>query len=257
MALLLIKLTLTPLLMGGVTYASRRWGSSFGALLAGLPITAGPISIYLAIEEGSSFAGSAALGSLAGIGAVTLSYLAYVEVSRRTTPSLTIAAAVLAYGLAMGAALLLKPPLVAIVIADATIVAVVFARARPTREKTRSTAPPPWDVPVRLLTSTAMVLAVTLCARLIGPGYSGFLSTIPVIAWPLIVFAHQQEGREQAIVVVLGVLKGSLGLIAFYLIVYAMLPAHSITSTSLTGLLVAVLLTFAWLSVGRKSCADA
>ena len=256
MLLVIIKLTLTPLLMGGVIYASRRWGSSVGGLLAGLPITAGPISIYLAIEQGSAFAATAALGSLAGIGAVTSSYLAYVEISRRFKPVPSITAAVLAYALVMIAALLLRPNLPAILAYDGLLVAAVFARARRKAEKLRSATPPPWDVPARLLTSTAMVIAVTLGARLIGPGYSGLFSTIPAIAWPLIVFAHQQEGREQAIVVVLGVLKGTLGLVAFYLIVYAMLPTHSLASTSITGLLVAVSLTSIWLFPGRPRRAE-
>lgn len=45
MQLLLIKLLLTPLSMLAVSWAARRWGPGIGGLLAGLPLTSGPISI--------------------------------------------------------------------------------------------------------------------------------------------------------------------------------------------------------------------
>jgi hypothetical protein len=47
MELLLIKLFLTPLLMLTISWSTRRWGPEIGGLLAGLPLTSGPISIYL------------------------------------------------------------------------------------------------------------------------------------------------------------------------------------------------------------------
>jgi hypothetical protein len=52
--LLLIKLLLTPLLMFAVSWAARRWGPGIGGLLAGLPLTSGPISIYLFAEQGQA-----------------------------------------------------------------------------------------------------------------------------------------------------------------------------------------------------------
>ncbi len=73
MELLVIKLALTPLLMGIVSMASRRWGSTVGGVLAGLPLTAGPITIYLTIEQGRDFTSLVALSAIGSLGAVTLS----------------------------------------------------------------------------------------------------------------------------------------------------------------------------------------
>jgi len=72
MDLLAIKLILTPLLIGASTLAGRRWGPAIGGLIAGLPLTAAPISVFLAFEQGKSFAAeSAVLHCLAyaGVGA--------------------------------------------------------------------------------------------------------------------------------------------------------------------------------------------
>src|SRR5437660_633846 len=47
MTLLLAKLVLTPLLIAAVTLAGRRWGPGVGGWLAGLPLTSGPVSVFL------------------------------------------------------------------------------------------------------------------------------------------------------------------------------------------------------------------
>jgi hypothetical protein len=71
--------------MLGISLSSRRWGSLIAGLLAGMPLTSGPISVYLAIEQGQRFAAHAAMGALSGTASVLISYLCYVEFSKRNT----------------------------------------------------------------------------------------------------------------------------------------------------------------------------
>ena len=81
MSLLPLKLLVTPLLMWLVSIAARRWGSLVGGLIAGMPLTSGPISVYLALEQGAAFADQSAIGALVGIGAVMTSYAVYALIS--------------------------------------------------------------------------------------------------------------------------------------------------------------------------------
>src|SRR5947209_19554358 len=67
MTLLLAKLLLTPLLIAAVTLAGRRWGPAVGGAIAGLPLTSGPVSVFLALDQGSAFAATAAAGTLLGL----------------------------------------------------------------------------------------------------------------------------------------------------------------------------------------------
>src|SRR5215469_1222884 len=83
MQLLLIKLVLTPLLMLTVSWAARRWGPGIGGLLAGLPLTSGPISIYLCAEQGADFAASAAAHSILSLTPVALFSMVYGVLARR------------------------------------------------------------------------------------------------------------------------------------------------------------------------------
>ena len=62
--LFLLKLILTPLLVGAATIAARRWGQSIGGWFAGLPLTSGPVAVFLAIERGPEFARRAAEATL-------------------------------------------------------------------------------------------------------------------------------------------------------------------------------------------------
>lgn len=60
MSILLFKLTAGPL----VTLVTRRFGPSAGGWLVGFPLTSGPISVFLALEQGTDYAAAAAITSL-------------------------------------------------------------------------------------------------------------------------------------------------------------------------------------------------
>ena len=65
--MVLLRLLLVPALVAGVTLAVRRWGPAVGGWLAGLPIVAGPILVFYALEQGSRFAAAASAATLAGL----------------------------------------------------------------------------------------------------------------------------------------------------------------------------------------------
>src|SRR5260221_5248416 len=66
MNVLLLKLALTPALIGAVSVAGRRWGPSVSGWLVGLPLTSGPVALFLALGQGLPFAARSAVGILAG-----------------------------------------------------------------------------------------------------------------------------------------------------------------------------------------------
>src|SRR5437667_321225 len=80
--LLLAKVVLTPLFIAAVTLAGRRWGPAVGGWLAGLPLTSGPVSVFLALKQGPGFAARAAVGTLAGLVGVGCFCLVYARLAR-------------------------------------------------------------------------------------------------------------------------------------------------------------------------------
>jgi hypothetical protein len=222
MFLLIVKLTLTPILMWFVSAAGRRWGTLIGGLLAGMPITSVPISIYLYAEQGQNFAREAAASSLSGVGAVALFSLVYATLAKRIPPFLTVLASLA--GFVGGLFFLAHFDFWPVFISD---IALIFLILRLTPDQgcpTGSMIYPVWDMPVRMITSTGLVLFVTLGGRMFGPSLSGFLAPIPVIAWPLIVFAHVHEGFPGALAALRGNLQGAYGVATFYVLIAILLP---------------------------------
>ncbi len=246
-----LKLLVTPSLMYAVSAASRRWGSAVGGMLSGLPLTSAPVSVFLAIEQGPDFAAAAAVGSIAGMGAVMLSYIAYLLTSRRAGAGAAAPAAFAAYlGAAwwisrLGPRIWLSASLFALTAA----LVMVLARGAPAP---RTVATPRWDMAARLGASTAMLLAITVAAPLLGPTITGILSPVPIISWPLIVFAHLQGGRAQALAVIRGTAQTSAGILAFYLAVVGLVEAHAILAY-LVGLVASAGFAAPWFWLEARS----
>src|ERR1700736_1461663 len=81
--MLFLKLILTPLLLGGVTLAGRKFGPTVSGWLVGLPLTSGPVSFFLALEQGNVFAAHAAQGSLMGVISLSAFCVVYCWLSLR------------------------------------------------------------------------------------------------------------------------------------------------------------------------------
>src|SRR5712691_12614652 len=72
-----LKLTLVPAIIACVTLGGRRWGPRIGGWLNAVPMVAGPVLLFLAIEQGAAFAAGAALATLAGLLGVAAFSVAY------------------------------------------------------------------------------------------------------------------------------------------------------------------------------------
>ena len=180
MPLLLLKLTLTPLLVGGASIAARRWGPAIGGWIVSLPLTSGPILFFLALDDGPAFAARAAVGTLLGLGAIVAYSVAWTVASppravdraggglgrvRRGGTSLSQQIAGLPFTL-----------LVALVVA--AIVAAPAGRRPP--GVARNVAPhPAWDLPARVVVGTSLVVGLTAAAPLLGPMTSGLVVHVP------------------------------------------------------------------------------
>ncbi len=242
--LLLLKLTLTPLLVGGASLAARRWGPAVAGWIVALPLTSGPVLFFVALDHGRPFAADAAVGTTLGLGAIVAYSLGFAAASGRG-PWAALATATAAY-VAAGFALqavagwpyLLLAALVALSIFGAL-------RVLPPSTGGRSAARhPSWDLPARVVVGTALVVALTTIAPLLGPTVSGIVTTFPVYVSVLAVFAFLGADRSAAIGVLRGALIGLPGTVAFYVPVHffvvspGVAPAFalSIAVTSLIGI---------------------
>ncbi len=220
MPILAFKVLLTPLLIGGASLAARRWGATVGGLVVALPLTSGPVALFLALDLGPAFAATAMSGALAGLAAIAGYSVGYAAAGPRRGAAagfVTASAAFVAVGLAvqplLGASIWLLFGLA--IGSDAAALRVVPAGGARRRHR----PPPWWDLPARMAVGTTIVVALTAIAPALGPHASGLVATFPVYVSVLAVFGQQQQGPGAALNVLRGLLVGLFGTAAFFLVV--------------------------------------
>ncbi len=221
MPVLVLKLVLTPLLIGAASLAARRWGPSIGGLIVALPLTTGPVMLFVALADGPAFASTATVGTLVGLLAIAGYSVVYCAALRRARPIPAIAIGAVAYA---GGAILLQPladlpgPIVAVLTGVGLTTALRLLPRGGPRGARR--APPAWDLPGRLVLGTTLVVAISTIAPLLGPHTSGVVATFPLYVSILSVFTHATEGPAAAVSVQRGLLVGLFGTTAFALILH-------------------------------------
>ncbi len=247
MTLFLLKLTLTPLLMWLVSLAARRWGPAIGGLLAGLPLTSGPISIFLFLEQGPNFAAEAATPSLVAVAGVAWFSMGYSCFAGRGSIHLCATAGIVCFAIAVTFLNSLHPGLLlAVGLALASVLAALLVIA-PGDSVPAKVEYPSWDLPLRAATATCLVIFVTFSARVLGPALSGILSPVPVVAWPLCIFVHFHQGPAAAASVLRGIARGAFGVCAFYAVIDLGIRQFNPVLVYLTAVASAALLTLPWL----------
>ena len=247
-----LKLIVTPLLIAIATFVTRRWGPGVGGWLAGFPLTSAPVSVFLALEQGPAFASGAAVGTLLGLAAMGFSCLVYGRAARHTGWIGSTAATLVAFVAGLALVSRISFSLVgAFALVCATLV--VAGLGLPTTSPgTPGVKPPAWDVPLRMIVATSVVLILTTAATQLGPTLSGLFSPIPVFLLVLSIFAQRAEGADASIRVMMGGVVGSFAFALFFLIVGFGLTRLGIGATYALASLSAIVVNGFALSLGRR-----
>jgi hypothetical protein len=252
MAFVAPKLVLTPLLIASASLAGRRWGALLSGWLIALPLTSGPIALFIALDLGAAAGAQAATGALVGATAQVAFAAAYARGSRRWgwLGSLIAASAGFIVATVVLAALLPADPPLLYLVALASIGAGLLLLATPRPDAALGVVRPGrWDIPARAVVATALVLAISGVAPIIGGHVAGVIATYPVYISVLTSFAHRLAGPAQAIGVVRGLLLGLPGFSTFFLVVATALPAWPVLAAFGVALASAIAINLAILAL--------
>ncbi len=216
---MILKLVLTPLLIATATLAVRRWGVLAGGLFTGLPLTSGPVSLFLALERGPHFAGQGAIGMLLGTVALVTFCVAYMRTARGLRWLPPVIVGFIAYFLAAWGLSFLSFRLEVLTVLVLFFLWVAVKLAGPSTVGPSQVASPSWDIPMRMVTATAIVLFITGWAGYLGPKWSGLLATFPVFTCIMGVFAQKQNGAAAAHGLMRGIIIGCSGAFSFFFVV--------------------------------------
>jgi len=231
MSLLVFKLVATPLVIGLAGWASRRWGTAAGGWMAGLPVTTGPISVFLFLEYGPEFARQAALGTLYAMPAIAATAAGYAFAVRRGWGWIASQALAQACYLAVAALLTpFNPGVVTVFVLGAVSLVCGIAISGADRGGVLPSLSSRTVLFLRMAVATSLVLTITALASTLGPTLSGLFGTLLIIAGVLAAAGHREHGGPGGMAVIRGMMAGQVAFLAFYAVVWGLLPAMGLVT---------------------------
>jgi len=250
----ILKLIMTPLIVIFVTLVARRWGESIGGLLIGLPLTSGPVSVFLAVEQGRHFAAIAANSAMLGLIAVTAFYITYVFSAKRFPWYLSALFSILIYLVVVtGISFLQIDSLLTTILVPLVLLAGTLTLGKRVGLGA-PISPPAWDLPARIILATSIVLLLTTGANTLGSEWSGLLSPFPIFTFVMVTFSHRQGGATAVRRFIQGVSLGLFSYVAFFLVIRSLVDGSNLWLVYALATLAALLVngTFLGIQLWRK-----
>lgn len=222
---------------------TERAGPVIGALVATLPISAGPAYVFLALDHDATFIAQGALASLPVNADTVCLALTYVLLAQRRGVLVSCGSAVVVW-------LLLAAIIGAAhwsLAAGLIVNAVVFAACVPLMQRFCHVKMPLitrrwYDIPLRASMVAALVAIVVTLSGWVGPTISGMLALFPVVFTSLMLILHPRIGGPATAAVIA---NGVWGLMGFGLAI-AVLHVAALRFGSAAGLSLALATSVGW-----------
>lgn len=252
MQILALKLILTPFLTGLATWAGRKYGHSVSGLLIGLPLNAGPIALFLALENGAQFAATSSKGILLGAVSLSLYSIVYASLSKRSHWVLCVIAGWITYLAATFALLEISFSLpAAFVFTLLSLLTLLWVFPKMVDDH-QSIIPPKWDIPLRIVLATLFIIGLTYISERLGPKLSGLLGTFPIFGTIFATTTHYLYGYNACRRLMRSVIKSLISLIAFSVVLAEYLPSQGIGPSFFWAIVACLITQAVVLFVGRK-----
>jgi len=219
----LLKLLLVPALILTASLVGNRWGPAVSGWLVSLPFTSAPVIFFLAVEQGDGFASSASVGVILGLASITLFAFAYCWLALRQT------GAAWPYPMLLGSGafflltfVFVGIPMPAVAAFVGVVVFLLLAYRWLPRARATSGSHLPvarWEIALRMVAATALVLLITQASTILGPWLSGLLTPFPVYVSVLASSTYRLQGAASAAQLVRGATLGLFTPAVFFLIV--------------------------------------
>jgi hypothetical protein len=251
----ILKIAMAPTLIGLASLAGRKWGPTISGWIVGMPLTTGPVIFVLAVQQGTAYATTAALGTLSGGLSLMIFALAYSWLARSFRWPITLTISSLLF---FAATFVLQQQTFALFPLFLAIVGLLLITLRlmppdPTPSQVTPMILPWWDLPARMIVVTTLVLVLTSFSTVLGPRLTGLLATFPVYASTLSAFAQHLQGPWAAAQVQRGLLLGLFSFAGFYLFLGATLQSFGVALAFGGAIMVALLIQGGTLSVLQRS----
>jgi hypothetical protein len=240
---LIVKMIVTAGFVLAATMTAERAGPLVGGLVATLPIGAGPVYVFLALDHDAGFIAQSAVASLA-INAVNVIFaLAYALLAQKRSFALSLSVA-FAVWLALAISIHLRDwSFVGAAVMNIVVLGVCLWLARPLRHVRMPLFRARWyELPMRAAMVAALVGVTVTFSFQIGPGGSGILAVFPIVLISIMVILHRRVGGPPSAAVLANAITGLVGF------AFACSALHFVAASlgSASGLTIALAVSIGW-----------
>ena len=208
-----LRMAITAAFVVTASVITERSGPVIGALVATLPISAGPSYVFLALDHDAAFIAEGALASLPINAATIFLGLTYVVLAQRRSALVSCLGAIAVW---MVLATIIRS--VQWTLAGGLIVnAVAFAICVPLLRRFRHVKMPLiarrwYDIPLRASLVATLVATVVTASGWVGPKVSGIIALFPVVFTSMMLILHPRIGGPPTAAVLANSAWGLIGL---------------------------------------------
>jgi hypothetical protein len=240
---LALRMAVTAAFVVSASVITERSGPVIGALVATLPISAGPSYVFLALDHNAAFIAEGALASLPINTATIFLALTYVVLAQRRSAAVSFAGAVIVWIALATLARTIPWSLAGSLVANAFAFAICLPLMRRFRHVKMPLITRRWyDIPLRAsLVATLVAIVVTLSGW-VGPNVSGTIALFPAVFTSMMLILHPRIGGPATAAVIA---NGGWGMIGFSIAI-AVLHVAAVRFGSAVALSLALATCVSW-----------
>jgi hypothetical protein len=206
------KMAVTAAFVVLATATAERAGAFIGALVATLPIAAGPAYLFLALDHDPAFIMASSLASLT-INAVTAVYaLVYAATAQRRSLGISLATAIAVWAILALIVQSVAWTLIGTCLLNLVVIAVCVAIGRQFRDVAMPLMTRRWyDIPLRAAMAAVLVATVVGSSARVGPTVTGILAVFPIVLTSLMLILHPRIGGPATAAVLANTISGLAG----------------------------------------------
>jgi hypothetical protein len=241
--ILALRMAVTAAFVVSASVITERSGPVIGALVATLPVSAGPSYVFLALDHDADFIAEGALTSLPINAATIWLALTYVVLAQRRSALESSGGAVAVWLVLAALTRTVHWTLAGGVIFNAITFAICLPLLRRYRNVRMPLVTRRWyDIPLRASLVATLVATVVTLSDWVGPGVSGLIALFPVVFTSMMLILHPRIGGPPTAAVIANSGWGLMGLG----VAIAVLHVAALRFGSAIGLGLALLTCVSW-----------
>ncbi|MBR0692190.1 hypothetical protein [Bradyrhizobium lablabi] len=218
---LVLRMAITAAFVVSASIITERSGPVIGALVATLPISAGPSYTFLALDHDAAFIAEGALASLPVNAATIYMGLTYAVLAQRFSGLVSAGSAIAAWLVIASIMRQFQWTLIAGLIVNAITFAICIPLLRPYRHVAKMPLITRrwYDIPLRASLVATLVAVVVTTSGWVGPRVSGVMALFPIVFTSMMLILHPRIGGPPTAAVIA---NGAWGLMGFGLAIAVM-----------------------------------